>query len=343
MIRNFFALGILLFFCSSAGADEIYFKNGDKLSGEIKSLTEGKLVINSSIAGDIKVDISDISTFSSDKPVEIHFKDGIIIKQQVNRSECGQIRVEKDTLIGPESYELEKVVSINPPGPKPPQWQGSAVVGITATHGNTHIDNRSASFNLQRRGKHNRATFSGDYGRSEQEGVDSGDMEVTEDWWRLKGKYDYFFSKKWYSYGSGRYEKDSIANLDRRLIVGAGGGYQWIESESMNFSAEAGLASLHESYKAQDESESELSLQLGYHFDRWLWEGGKLIFINDTTYFPALDDLSDYYLTTTAELRAGITSSIFANLKMIFDYDSTPASGADKTDVKYILGAGVNF
>lgn len=343
MIHSLFVLCILLFFCTTAGADEIYFKNGDKLTGQIKLLTEGKLTIDSSVAGDVTVDISDINTFSSDKEVEVHFKDGTVIKQQVSKSKPGQIAIEKGPLLDPENFELEKVASINPPGPKLPRWHGGATLGITSTHGNTRIENSSASFNTQRRGKRSRVTFDGDYGRSEQKDQGTGDMEVTENWWRLKGKYDYFVTNRWYGYGSGRYEKDSIADLDRRVVVGGGAGYQWIESAGMNFLTEVGLAGLHESYEGQDDSESELSAQLSYHFDKRFWEGNKLMFINDTMYLPALGDLSDYYLTTTAELRAPITSSIFTNFKMIFDYDSTPASGADNTDVKYILGAGVNF
>jgi len=343
MIHSLFVLCILLVFYSTAGADEIYFKNGDKLTGHIKLLTEGRLTIDSSVAGDVTVDISDISTFSSEKEVEVHFKDGTVITQQVSKSKPGQIAIEKGLLIDFENFELEKVASINPPVPKLPQWRGGATVGITSTHGNTRIENSSASFNTQRRGKRDRVTFGGDYGRSEQKDQGTGDMEVTENWWRLKGKYDYFVTNRWYGYGSGRYEKDSIADLDRRVVVGGGAGYQWIESAGMNFLTEVGLAGLHESYEGQNDSESELSAQLSYHFDRRFWEGNKLMVINDTTYFPALGDLSDYYLTTTAELRAPITSSIFTNFKMIFDYDSTPASGADNTDVKYILGAGVNF
>jgi putative salt-induced outer membrane protein YdiY len=159
----------------------------------------------------------------------------------------------------------------------------------------------------------------------------------------LRSKYDYFFTEKWYGYLSGSYEKDSIADLDRRVIIGTGAGYQWVESKEMNFSTEAGLASVYERYEGADDSESELSAELGYHFDKLLGKENKLKFINDLSYFPALGDPADYYLTTTAELRAPITEQTFTNFKVVFDYDSTPASGADKTDVKYIFGAGVNW
>ena len=61
-----------------------------------------------------------------------------------------------------------------------------------------------------------------------------------------------------------------MAALDRRMIVGVGGGYQWVESDDMNFSTEFGLASLYEKFKNQTDSNSELSFQVGYLFDKKL-------------------------------------------------------------------------
>ncbi len=82
-------------------------------------------------------------------------------------------------------------------------------------------------------------------------------------------------------------------------------------------------------------------MQLGYHFDKKLHKATT--FINDLTYYPSIDKFSDYYLTSTAELRGSITKNMFTNFKVIFDYDATPAQGAKRTGVKYILGAGWNF
>jgi hypothetical protein len=46
----------------------------------------------------------------------------------------------------------------------------------------------------------------------------------------MRGKYDYFFTKKAFGFIDARYEKDRIAELERRVVVGVGGGYQWVES-----------------------------------------------------------------------------------------------------------------
>jgi len=139
----------------------------------------------------------------------------------------------------------------------------------------------------------------------------------------------------------GRYEKDAVAELDRRMIIGLGGGYQWIESENMNFSSEFDLASLYEKFDNQTDSNSEISLQLGYNFDKKLRKNIK--FVHNLTYYPSIDKFSDYYLTTTAGVRADFTETFFVTAKAILNYDATPAIGRGSTDTKYFLGLGYRF
>jgi hypothetical protein len=66
-------------------------------------------------------------------------------------------------------------------------------------------------------------------------------------------------------------------------------------------------------------------------------------FLNDLTYYPSLNEFSDFFLTSTAELRANLTKNMFANLKIIFTYDAIPAIDRGNTDTKYPLGVGLNF
>jgi len=331
----------LTVFAPSVYGDELYLKNGDRLTGKIEHLVDGKLVFQSNLAGKVTVDISNIQTFSSDEPIAVNLKDKTGFKQKVLSAEPGRFSIEGSEELKAQEFAVDDIVSINPP-PKPvPRWTGNVSAGLTSTHGNTKTEGISASANLSKRTVKDRSQFSADYAKTEQEDPDTGEDETIEDWWRAKAKYDYFFSKKLYGYLDGRYEKDAVAELDRRVIVGSGCGYQWIESENMNFSTELGLASLYEKFDNQTDSNSELSAQLGYNFDRKLTKNIK--FIHDLTYYPSLDKFSDYFLTSTAEIRADFAKNMFMNFKAILGYDETPAIGAHKTDVKYFLGVGYSF
>jgi len=321
--------------------DEIHLKNGDRISGKIQHLIDGKLTIKADVAGAVIVDLSNIQTLSSDEPIEVNLKDQTSFTQKVSSAAPGRFAIEGSESTKAQEFAVADIVSINPPVKPIPKWTGDISIGVTSTHGNTKTEMISANANFSKRTQNDRTTISTDYAKGEQEDPDTGEDVTIEDWWRAKGKYDYFFSKKMYGYVDGRYEKDAVAELDRRTIIGLGGGYQWIESEDMNFSSELGLASLYEKYDNQTDSNSEISLQLGYNFDKKLRKNIK--FVHDLTYYPAIDKFSDYYLTTTAGVRADFTEMFFATAKAILNYDRTPAIGAHNTDVKYFFGLGYRF
>ena len=342
MRRQILVLAFCLLFCvQSIHADELIFTNGDRLTGKIDHLLEGKLVFKSDVIGEVSIDVSKIQTFSTDDPVAVHLKDDNVLLQKIVSSEPGKFGIEGAGTVKAQDFDLSSISSINPP-PKPdPKWTGNLSAGLTSTHGNTKTESISGSLNLSKRTKNDRTQVNADYAKSKREDPDTGEKDTTEDWWRSKMKYDYFFSKKLYGYVDGRYEKDAIAELDRRMIVGGGAGYQWIESEGLNFSTEFGLASLYEKFDNQTDSNSEVSIQAGYNFDKTLMKNVK--FIHDLTYYPSTEEFSDYFLTSTAEVRAYFTSKMFTTFKVIFDYDATPAIGSHKTDTKYLLGVGYSF
>lgn len=342
MCRQILVVAFCLLFCVPLiHADEIIFTNGDRLTGKITHLVEGKMLFKSDAIGDVTIDQSKIKTFSTDDPVAVHLKDENVLLQKIVNSEPGKFAIEGAGTVKAQDFELSSISSINPP-PKPdPKWTGNLAAAMTSTHGNTKSEAVSGSFNMSKRAHNDRTKVSMDYAKTKQEDKTTGDKEITEDWWRSKGKYDYFFSKKMYGFVDGRYEKDAIAELDRRMIIGGGGGYQWIETEDIKFSTEFGMASLYEKFDNQTESNSEVSMQTGYNFDKTLMKNVK--FVHDLTYYPSTEKFSDYYLTSTGEIRAYFTSAMFMTFKIIFNFDSTPAIGSHKTDTKYLFGVGYSF
>ena len=326
---------------SALYADQVYLKNGDRLTGKIISLTEGKLVLNSDLGGQVTIDMKNIATLSSDAPLEIHLKDGTVLHQPVAAAEPNEFALKTAEPLQPQRLGLASVAAINPPPVPKAKWTGNISGAVGLTTGNTKSNSVSASASLARRTEQDRTTADADIAKGSQTDRDTGVGRTTEDWWRLRGEYDYFFTKKFFGFGNGRYEKDAIALLNRRVVVGGGVGYQWIEDAKTSFSTNAGLASVFEKYENQADSSNQLSLQAGYTFSRQLLKNTK--FLNDLTYYPSLDQFSDYFLTSTAELRASLTKSMFANFKIIFNYDATPAPDRGNTDIKYLLGVGINF
>jgi putative salt-induced outer membrane protein YdiY len=332
---------ILAVFGSACFAGEVLLKNGDRLTGTVEKIVDGKLHLKSDIVGAVTIDMKNVKTFTTDKPEKIVLTDGSILNQQITGADDGQVTLSGGQIVKGQDLKLADITAVNPPPKVPNKWKGSISVGWTSVHGNTKSETLQASISSSLRRENDRTSAGIDYGKAKVQDPATGDKKTTEDWWRARGKYDYFVSEKMYGFFEGRYETDQIANLDRRIIVGAGAGYQWIESDPMNFSTEFGLAHLSERFNGATSSNNKVSAQAGYHFDIKLTD--RIDFINDLTYYPSIEDFSDYYLTTTAELRTSLTEKMFANFRTIFDYDTSPANGKGRTDVKYILGVGWNF
>lgn len=337
-VKVLFSILCLVGLGSTLWADEVYLKNGDHLTGKIVSLTEGKLVLNTALSGQVTIDMKNIKTFSSEEPLEVHLKDGTVLHQPLAAAEPNEFALKGGAPLQPQKVPLADVTAINPPKTK---WTGNLSAALTLTNGNTKSSSITGSMSLGRRTKQDRTTIDGDIAKGHQTNRDTGVGVTTEDWWRLRGEYDYFFSKKLFGFGNGRYEKDAIAHLDRRVVVGAGGGYQWIENPQTAFSTNLGVASVSERYVNPSQSSNQLSLQAGYAFSQQL--GKNVRFLHDLTVFPSFASISDYFLTSTTEVRASLTKNTFANFKIIFNHDATPAQNRGNNDVKYILGVGLNF
>lgn len=318
-------------------ADEVIFKNGDKLTGKIKNVDGGKMSISTAMAGDITLDMANVQTFKTDAPVEMHLADGTVLKQQVNASpEAGKIATAGGA-VAAQTVPVASVQKINPP---PVKWTGAVVAGATLTRGNTNTDNVNVAIDAVRRAEIDRITLGAGYLYGRQEDPDTGEKDTSADNWFVAGKYDYFLNKRLYLFAAERLERDRIADLDLRSTTSGGLGYQWWESAKTNFNTEAGVAWVYEDYR-NGGSDDHFALRLAYHYDRKL--NDKVLLFHNLEYLPSFEDFSDYNLNTDIGLRADLTEKLFAEFKFELRYDSTPAPDNEKEDLRYLLGVGWKF
>lgn len=332
---------VLLAWSCTLHADEVVFTNGDRLTGTVKNLVGGKLSVTSLLAGTVTVDWASVATFSTDAPVRLHLKDGTVVNQKVDAAESGRIGIPGSEVLQAQTFAIADIAAINPPAKPKPKWGGNVTAGFTMTRGNSETEMASLDADVSRRGEKDRTTLKAGYLYGKQKDPATGENVKTTDKWFASAKYDYFFSKKWYGFGIGRVERDNVANLDLRALLGAGVGYQWIETDKTKFATEAGVAFKREEFAGAVSAENDFAAHLAYRFEQKFSD--QVSFLHDLTYYPAFDEPSDYFLTTQAELRAMLTKSLFASAKVVMNRDSTPAPGAKKTDLLYIVGVGLKL
>jgi putative salt-induced outer membrane protein YdiY len=314
-------------------ADEVQFKSGDRLTGTVKSMADGKMLFDSKVAGPIVLKMDDIDTFSTDAPIEIALSDGSIVNKKVSASEGGQVTIDAN-----KTLPFGNIAKLNP---EKPAWKGIISAGATFVRGNTKSDTASVGVEAARRSEVDRITLGAGYYTAKQRDDSTRDNHTTADNWFLKGQYDYFFSEKFYGYGNVRYEKDRIADLDMRLTPGAGLGYQWVERADLNISTEAGMNWVYERYQEPDETRTYMAGRLAYHVDKSFNDYVKAF--HNLEYIPSFERFDTYLVNSDVGMRAALTSRLALEAKAQMAYNSKPAEGRDKKDLRYILGVGWTF
>src|SRR5689334_15067751 len=80
-----------------AAADTLFFKNGDRLTGQIIRLEGGRLTLKSALAGEITVNLSDLESFKSDQPLDVRLQDGSAVRAPVSDAPGGEVTVAPNT------------------------------------------------------------------------------------------------------------------------------------------------------------------------------------------------------------------------------------------------------
>lgn len=316
-----------------AFGDQIYLTNGDRLTGKIEKMENGKLTLKGELFDKLIIDLQNIETFQTDEPIEIHLEDETSFTEKIENSEKGKVLVHSADETEIRSYDIGKIRRIGPL-PDPVKWTRQFSLAIAGSEGNSENFNFNFGTYVKRRSPWDRTTFEAEY-YFERDGSDT-----TQDEWYGDLKYDYFFSEKFFAFSSLRLEQDDLSDLDYRFIFSPGVGYQWVERDDLNFSTEVGIAYLRESFSGGS-SNNDITARIAYLFDKTLFSSVK--FFHDLKLFPAFTDPTDLYLTTSAGLRTEINEHFFTEAKVRVDYDSTPAEDAEDTDLNYSLGVGVNF
>ena len=326
-------VGTVLAWAAAASADEIRFKNGDRLTGTITESQGGKLKIKTAVAGDVTVDLKDVETFSTDAPIDVRLKDGAVVNDRFAPGAApGTV-----TASGGREVPLADVKLISP---KLGKWAGSVTAGGLLTRGNSQTTSLNMSAEASRRGADDRLSGAGGYTFARQRDPSTGDNSTSADAWFASVKYDRFFDEKFYGYALARADHDRIADLYLRLSPGIGAGYQWVEGPDFNFLTEAGVSWLHENYDPGD-TDDHVAARLAYHFDTKFNE--RVGFLHNLEYLPSLEDAADFNVNADAAVRASLTKTMFTEFKFEWRYDATPAPDAHKNDLRYMLGVGWTF
>jgi len=341
------AVAIALLAACTVAQERVWMKGGDRLSGKILEVKEDKLVLEAATGDTVNLSLEKILSIQSDRPLKLTLTDTTtILEGMLERREDGSAVVGGDNKVMPLT-DFRLVKSIEDPNAEPVEpdiWSGKFNASGFITGGNSREKSAHLDTVIEGRWTHTRLTLEGgwDYGESE------GTMTTRKSFGSLKG--DWFFIEKAYAYARYRAENDKFQDLRIRHTMGAGLGYQVIETESTKFQIEAGASYVIERLdpimpqpvnRRVANTEGYATADGAAKFRYTVTEG--VTFSEDLLAYLNLGDQDDLRLSSKTALDVMLSSTLSLTLQVLWEFDNLPAQGRKRQDTRYLAGITYTF
>jgi putative salt-induced outer membrane protein YdiY len=326
---------ILLAALGTAEADEVHLMNGDRITGEVVTMEDDKLVFRTSYAGEITIKWRQIDSIVTDTPVEVSFQDETTVIGTTKPAKDGGMRLESTETTDVISFRLDDVKAINPKLPEERvEIKADVNFGLKYERGNTDKDVLHLDGSFSARGGDNRYSAKADVNREESSGVE------TENNWLALAKYDRFFSEKNYCFAATSFEHDEFKGLNLRTTLATGTGRQFIETALTNLLTELGLAYVIEDFTTKDNDYTALRWSLD--FDRYV-VSDKIQFFHWDELFWSFEDTRNVILRTKTGFRFPLYGNFKWTVRYDFDLDTDPDPGRKEDDQRLIVTVGYEY
>jgi len=321
----------------SVMADELIMKDGSRLMGTVVKEDGGVIDFKTSYAGTIKVKWQEISEMIVDEPITVLLKNGDT-REAVSAKPAETGVVITDESGATETLAAGEVAYVNPEPwrlGKGMKWSGRVNVDLNYERGNSDKDEYHGDWTTTFRWRDDRLKFYGDYEREKSNDI------LTDDNWRINGRYDHFVTKKFFYGGSLGMEHDRPADLQRRTIVGPIAGYEFYESTEMNLDVAGGPMYVNEEFYEND-NRDYLALGWLVDFDRFLIPG-RMQFYHRQRGLLEPGDTDNLVWDAWTGFRFPIYAGIVGTTEVLVEYDGGAPDGVDDTDTTYNVKLGYQW
>ena len=312
-------------------ADQVTLDNGDRLTGTVKRIGGGSLVIATEYAGDVTINLKRIASLQTDSDMTVVLDDDTRLYGRLSGNGRALEIAEH------EPVEMTRVSKVEPGRVTGKEWKvtGRFALGASDSSGNTNTQNLHWDGELVALQDANRYTLGGrgDYGSAN--GVQNQSDTI------LYGQYDRLLSKKWYAYVNASLENNRFSDIYLRTVGGVGAGYQWLDTERTKLALEAGPSYVYTDYYTRA-TEENLAARLVTKFDYWLLPHA-VQFFNYNEFYPSLEHYQDSFLRSQIGLRFPLVDKFLATVQWNLDWNGNPPPGKVKLDQTVILSLGYRW
>ncbi len=245
----------------------------------------------------------------------------------------GKLKIPRDKLRQEEERDQkgEDTRSDN----EPCLWERRLTLGVDYRKGNVDSGSNSLELLLHRKRPKDEVTLKVRAYYSQSHG------QMDDRKYYCLGRYGFSFREggSWYAFGKLELEHDRFADVKFRGIPSLGLGYWFLSGERFRLNLEGSLGWEYVDYYLQDSDDDVLAVGSV----RWEYRptvGWELF--EDVDVYPSFGEGS-YRLRSETGLRVRLRERMSLKLSLLEEYDSDPAEGKKKSDLRFISGLEWEF
>jgi len=347
--QNVILMAFLL--ASSAWADQIVLKDGDRITGAIIKKDGEKLTVESKNFGVVTLKWADVETIASENPLNVVLSGNRAVKGTI-ATQSGQIIVSSsgnpqtvspsDVLVLRNDAEQRAYERFLNPGLLE-LWEITGSLNIAGTKGNASTSTLTTPINFVRASNTTRTTayFNSISSSAKINGVDSSTAKAVRGGWA----YDRNLTKKIFANAFNDYEYDKFQSLDLRVVIGGGLGYHIWSHDASHLNVIAGGDWNREAFGASGSraafTRSSAEAFWGDDFNYKL--SARTSIVQTFRMFNNLSDTGRYRMNADAGATTQLTKWLTWNISLSDRYLSDPAPGFKKNDFLYSTGLGFSW
>ncbi len=301
--------------------DVVILKNGDRISGEIKSLEAGILNLKTDWMGTVEIEWDNIERVKSSFRYTVELRSGArVIGSLDSGEEIQTLAVARIAREGEDATTVayRRVVEITPL--EETFWQrlkGSADLGFSFAQGNQSTQ-WSLNANTNYRTDKYLTTVALSSFLSDQE----GGTRITRN--QLTLGYQWFLGNRWYTFGIGQMQQNESQGLDLRGLLGGGIGRHVYRSTKTDLSIIGGLDFTRELYTGEESFVTSSEAIAGLSYETFRYESPKAEIIAHFLTFPNLTTLGRIRLLAEGRVRFELIKDLYFSVNVYNIYDNDP-------------------
>jgi putative salt-induced outer membrane protein len=331
----------------SLPADQIFLKNGDRLTGSIEHADAKNVVIKTDLAGEVTLPWSAVRQLTTSQPLHVETKQGATLVGEVTTSDGslqlrtkdqGPVTVSRDAVTHVRNAAEEKAYQESLHPGLLHNWHINTTVGFALTAGNSETKNLALALAGGRKTLHDGLSLYANsvYATNDAPGAVPS---VTANSDQGGARYDRNLARRLFGFGAADFQADALQDLNLRSVFTAGLGFHGIHSDRTTLDLLSGINYTRENYSTFSRDLSGATL--GEEFMKKL--GAGVVLTEKQYFYPDLTETGEY--RATFNLGIAIKINQWLGWQQAFGdiYVTNPPVDKKRNDILLTTGLNVSF